>query len=203
MQWRQPPDRTNHLHDDLVEFGRGRSRGRGYLAHSDRAGPGVLLLEPEGSRRADALCSEGFTVLVPEDVGEEERAPVVRAAAAYLSENWHPRLAVIAVGEAGSVALSALLEGRVGFDVLILLNTLWRDEVLPEMPVVGHFPGSFDPQTLQAAVDALSTAGGEPELYSYPGTTAGFLYPDSSDFSGEAAALAEERTRDALEYYLS
>lgn len=173
------------------------------MAHSDRAGPGVLLLERNGSSHADALSAEGFTVLVPEGDFDEDRDSYFQAAADYLSANWHPRLGVIAVGDEGGRAADMLLGRTVPFDVLVLYNTLWSEGSLPPSAVVGHFAETFDRAAMQRAVDALSAAGAEPELYLYPGTSDAFYDPASPTFSQPASALAEERTRDALEYFLS
>lgn len=191
MQWRQPPDRVNHLRGDLVEFGRGRSRGRGYLAHSDRVGPGVLLLETEGHRRADSFNAEGFTVLVPEvdlTVGE-----TVAAAAEYLSANWHPRLGVVAVGRSGVDAARALLEREVPFDALVLYGNLWVEGTLPSMPVVGHLSATFDMEQLDAFRAGLQEHGRDPELYLY----------DDAEPAAQAVEVADARTLDTLEYFLS
>ena len=202
MQWRQPPERVNHLHGDLVEFGRGRSRGRGYLAHSDRVGPGVLLLDPRGQRRADALNAEGFSVLVPEP-GERDEGRVLEAAAEYLSANWHPRLGIIAIGSNGVSAAAGLVRRGLEFEVLVLVEGAWPGEDIPPLPLVGHFSGDFDPARAERLFDAVAAAGHETELYIYDGTHDGFSDPRSDAFDADAAALAEARTLDALEYYLS
>lgn len=194
MQWRQPPQRVNHLHGDLVEFGRGRSRARGYLAHSDRVGPGVLLLEQRAYGRADALNEEGFTVLVPDIDLDGNNAGAIVAAAEYLSANWHPRLGVVGVGPEGALASKALVEREVPFDVLVLYGGFWMEEPLPLMPVVGHFFDDVDLDDLQRFQRELATRGQDPELYSYPAA------------DGEEATsleLADARTLEALEYLLS
>jgi len=195
MQWRQPPERVNHLHGDLVEFGRGRSRSRGYLAHSDRVGPGVLLLDQHGHARADELNGEGFTVLVPElDLDAGDGGAIV-AAAEYLSANWHPRLGVVGVGPEGAAASKVLVTREVAFDVLVLYGGFWIGEPLPRMPVVGHFFEDADLDDLKRLRRDLSSQGQVPELYTYPAA--------SPDEGAGALELAHARTLEALEYLLS
>jgi hypothetical protein len=193
MQWRQPPDRDARLHGDLVEFGRGRSRGRGYLAHSDRAGPGVLLLEPSGQPRADAFCAAGFTVLVPEYPPGETPERMIAAAAQYLSANWHPRLGVVAFGERGAASVRSLLRGGTSFDALVLYDALWVGEPIPEMPVVAHMSEVLGSNVSARFEGDLLAGGSEPEL---------FVYPSGVRFA-ENESLADARTLDALEYLLS
>jgi hypothetical protein len=196
MQWRQPPERVNQLHGDLVEFGRGRSRARGYLAHSDRVGPGVLLLDPHGHSRADALNGDGFTVLVPElDLDEGDEGAIV-AAAEYLSANWHPRLGVVGVGPAGVIGSKCLLGREVAFDVLVLYGAFWTGAPRPRMPVVGHFFDDVDLEELKRFQQDLTSLGPEPELYCYPA-------PASPDGGAASLELADARTLEALEYLLS
>ena len=196
MQWRQPPERVDHPHGDLVEFGRGRSRARGYLAHSDRVGPGVLLLDEHGHERADALNGEGFTVLVPElDLGEGRDGAIV-AAAEYLSANWHPRLGVVGVGAEGVLASRILVEREVAFDVLVLYGGLWRGEPVPSMPVVGHFFDDTDLDELKRFQRDLASKSQDPELYTYPATS-------SLEERAASIELAHARTLEALEYLLS
>ena len=195
MQWRQPPDRVNHLRGDLVEFGRGRSRARGYLARSDRVGPGVLILDPHGHERADALNGEGFTALVPDLELEGVHEGAIVAAAEYLSDNWHPRLGVIAVGSGGAEMAHALVERGVTFDLLVLYGALWPGEPLPPMPVLGHFFEGIEPDRMSRFADALVSQGREPELYTYP--------IEGAHAGAEAIELADARTLDALVYLLS
>src|SRR5918992_3672400 len=120
IQWREPPgDRPNKTTGEMVEFGNRRDAGRGYMARSQRVGPGVLLLheffglQDSFKEMADRLNAEGFTVLTPdlydgEVAGTVDEAIALRdrvdvdaalrklgAAADLLKDNWHPRLGVM------------------------------------------------------------------------------------------------------------
>jgi len=203
LQWRQPPDRENNPHGDIVEFGRGRSRGRGYLAHSDRVGPGILLLDQIGRERAKVLNAEGFTTLVPDAYDARDEGSVLEAAAGFLSSNWHPRLAVMAFGPITGSAVSTLVSSELSVDVLVLHESVWLGDEVPQVPVIGHFSAERDDDALESVFDAIADAGHETELYIYEGTREGFCDPRSSHFSPEHAALADARTLDALEYHLS
>jgi hypothetical protein len=194
MQWRQPPNRVNHLRGDVVEFGRGRSRGSGYLAHSDRVGPSVLLLEASGHARAERFNAEGFTVLVPEV--ELDATEAIAAAADYLSANWHPRLGVIAVGPVATRSARLLLERDLSFDALVLYGDLWVGPPLPSMPLLAHLPSTFDRELLERFRAELLDRGHDPELYVYPEAAEDL---DASD----PAELADGRTLEMLEYFLS
>jgi hypothetical protein len=189
MQWRQPPDREDRRRGDLVEFGRGRSRGRGYLAHSDRVGPGVLLLEAGGPPRADRLNAEGFTVLVPDVDMAAAEGDMLEAAALFLSANWHPRMAVVAVGAAGVAAAGLLLEREVPLDALVLYDAI--PSALPQIPVLGHYSADTYLPQVQHFFESLLESGREIEVFVYDDER-----PDGSE-------LAQARTVDSLEYYLS
>lgn len=202
MQWREPPERVDQLHGDIVEFGRGRARGRGYLAHSNRVGPGVLLLDPAGQKRADALNAEGFTVLVPEVPYQAESGAVFDAAAEYLSANWHPRLGVVAFGSDGALAAASVARGPAAIDVLVLYEALWDEHGLPPVPVVGHFSEEVDRAAIDRFFGTATVPEDDVELHIYEGARRGFYEP-RADSDGEASALALARTLDALEYYLS
>lgn len=203
LQWRQPPERENHLHGEVVQFGRGRSRGTGYLAHSNRVGPGVLLLDASGQERADVLNAQGFTSLVPRLPADRDPGPLLAAAAEFLSVNWHPRLAVMAVGTDRAPALSALVEARTSLDLVVLLECPWVGAALPSMPVVGHFSSEGGGGAVRSFFSSVAESTSETELYIYEDTHEGFCERRSKLFSPEACALAEARTIDALEYHLS
>ncbi len=80
------------------------------MVHSDRVGPGVLVVgrgDPsELESFALALNEEGFTVLVPDllRVEQENVQRVALAGAEHLTANWHPRLGLVSLPGAGSVA---------------------------------------------------------------------------------------------------
>ena len=112
LHWREPPGRDARDFETIVEFGRGRCSGTGFMAYSERSGPGVLMLHPPPSWAdpvidfARGVHSDGFTVLVPELGVDREGAGLERIAEAadYLVDNWHPRLGVVGFGDAAELA---------------------------------------------------------------------------------------------------
>ena len=109
VQWRGEPDREAHRYGRVVTFGNLRDKGTGYMSHSDRVGPGIVLLtgEPElpgwATELADHLTEEGFTVLVPaldRSMDDTARDRLLMAAASFLADNWHPRVGAIAFDDA-------------------------------------------------------------------------------------------------------
>jgi dienelactone hydrolase len=123
LQWREPPDRDARDFETFVEFGRGRRSGTGFMAYSERSGPGVVLLHPPPSWTdpvldlARRIHSDGFTVLVPDDRSSSELERM-GAAADYLLDNWHPRLGFVGFGSSAEIAVQ-LADTR-GCDALVL-----------------------------------------------------------------------------------
>ena len=130
LHWREPPDRDARDFETFLEFGRGGRSGTGFMAYSERSGPGVLVLQPPPSWRdaaldfARAVRDDGFTVLVPDLDGSGADPVRLKAAAEYLVDNWHPRLGVVGFGDA--VALAGQLAEERACDALVLYC---RDEV--------------------------------------------------------------------------
>src|SRR3954462_3811406 len=105
VQWRGEPGRDAHRYGQTVTFDNLRDKGTGYMSHSDRVGPGIVLLSgadgvPEWAiALADHLTDEGFTVLAPAfdaAIEPETRGRLLSAAASFLADNWHPRVGAIA-----------------------------------------------------------------------------------------------------------
>lgn len=127
LQWRgDPGDRDDRHHETSTTFGGGRSRGEGHLFHSDRVGPCLLVIGSGDPVRelARGLGRHGFTVLAV----ESQDAAVLEEAARFLTDNWHPRLGVIAVGGAD---VTALLQ-RVTPDAIVCLG----DGIETEVPLL-------------------------------------------------------------------
>jgi hypothetical protein len=193
IQWRQPPPGLrNSRYGRLVEFGRGRSFCRGYMASSSRVGPSVLVVDEPGGfeehavRFADALNHGGFTALSVDlaEVGRDGTATVLESACSFLSENWHPRLGVVAFDSMVPVAARAAIDARAEALVAYLAEpgTAWGAGGLPAMV---HAWGE---------VDADGIAGADAELELYP-------YGDGRLEQERAQAL--DRTLDFLLYHLS
>jgi hypothetical protein len=202
MQWRQPPEREARLLGEPVEFGRSRSRGRGYLAHSDRVGQSVLILGSGDRHLADELNDRGFTALLPE--GPSQSSPeAIHAAARFLTDNWHPRLGLLTFGETGAAAATALLEREVQVDVLILNEGPPPDAQGRYPPIAGHYSSTVYSPNIQRRFEELIELGAEVEVHVYEETEPGFWDRREPAFSEGAATLATQRIADALEYYLS
>jgi carboxymethylenebutenolidase len=221
MTWRQPPaDLVNRSFGETISVGRGRSSWRGYMAHSDRVGPGLLLvhdvmgLTPWIVQMADALNREGFTVLCPDLFDERlprdgrEGAAVagsldpsavdarLRAAAEHLTANWHPRLGAIAFGWGAGPAVRL---AQSSLDGLVLYGpaAAGGEGGVGGCPLLGHF-GSEDP----AAVALLETPGADAEVLVY-GAGERFFDPTSPDYDEAAAHEAHEATLEFVVYHVS
>ena len=128
IQWRPRNEKQPRSYGETVHYGGRRDGGRAYLAHSDRVGPGVLVIGESGRELADALAADGFTVLVPEPTGENLPARMT-AAADFLRDNWHPRVGVVGIGS--RAALAADLAARISLDALVLSEELDVDARCP------------------------------------------------------------------------
>src|ERR671918_868854 len=155
LQWREPPDRDARDFETFVEFGRGRRSGTGFMAYSERSGPGVVLLHPPPSWTdpvldlARLIHSDGFTVLVPDDQSGSELERI-GAAADYLIDNWHPRFGVVGFGPSAEIAVQ--LVGARGCDALVLYGGDEAIDTSLRAPVLRHVS------------DATSTAAHEETL---------------------------------------
>lgn len=229
----EPPPAGPSWHaGELISFGGFGDKGTGYMGYSERVGPGVLVLhEAYGLTKSvrayvDRLAQEGFTALAPDLYGgrtgatlEEAHAlaqslepddatRTVGAAAAHLSENWHPRLGVIGFSMGAGLATSLRDEverdatiAYYGYSPSALSADSWTG------PLVGHLAEVDEFRPLDAArraFGALVEAGHDVEFFVYEGTTHSFANSDVADAYNETAAeLAWERTLESLYYYLS
>ena len=108
VQWRGENEREPTAYGKTIAFGNLRDKGTGYMSYSDRVGPGIVVLG--GSKEiCDRLTDEGFTALAPvltEDEAKNDR--LIDAAIDHLLDNWHPRVGIIGVGNAGRLVHRAL-----------------------------------------------------------------------------------------------
>ncbi len=211
VQWREPPDRENRSFGKTVHFGGRRDAGAGYMALSDRVGPGILIVHDDGSVAwtrsvADRFNERGFTVLVPDLTGPpggpaepattERAAAVVLAAGDFLVDNWHPELGLVVYRSPDS-RLEGLMRRRrpdavVAFEgppapggtCPLMLHAAESREEHGE----GHAPEGWSPET---------------EVHRYPEVDPGFAEGGSSTFDEAAAALAYERSAEFFAYHLS
>lgn len=193
MQWRQPPDRTDRHHEAVVDLGRGVIAD---LAHSDRVGPGVLLLDRAERARSSSWNQAGFTVLAPKRAASDLDDRTLIGAARFLVENWHPRLGVVAVGSSAVSAATRLLALGCEPDVVVLYEGV--PPVTVSTPVVAHLLAADYSARDQTLFERLVADGRDVEVHLYdepPGA------PDPSP--GTDASLAHERTLNALAHYLS
>ena len=123
IQWRTPNESVPQSFGEMTTFGGRRDRGHGYLAHSQRVGPGVVLVHGDAGLTddirglADELCAEGFTVLVPDLAEVADVDAILTAAITTLRDNWHPRVGAVDMGSEGRTraagAISQMLDGLV------------------------------------------------------------------------------------------
>jgi len=212
LHWREPPRRDVRSFETSVEFGGGRRSGKGFMAYSERAGPGVLLLAAASPASAPVLefarvvHGDGFTVLAPDidpgrDSGSVDEGPLgsLAAAADYLTDNWHPRLGVVGFDRAADLA--ARLARQRGFDAVVLYGGGELVDLVGMVPVLGHFPAAAADE-VESATLRSDGAGVEPELHLYE-SGGSFIDPQASGFAVAEVRRAHARTLDFLHYYLS
>ena len=209
LAWRDPPDRDNRAFGTSITFGGLSDRGTGYMAFSDRVGPGVLLVHDEfglgGSlvALADEFRAAGFTVLCPDLHGTDERVARarLRAGAAHLTDNWHPRLGLVGFSIGGDLAagLAAEIEPNA---VVLFYSSAALPGGLPEIPVQAHV-GARGLATEAGAVAASFDRLADGEVYLYEEAGHGFANPEGDAFAEEPARTAIERTLAFLRYHLS
>jgi carboxymethylenebutenolidase len=225
----QPNPNEPRNFERTVTFGKRRDAGTGFMAYSERIGPGVLVLhEAYGlsdsfKQLAIDLRNEGFTVLAPDlfngtvttelDVArtlasamDRERTLLkLRAAAAFLVDNWHPRVGVLGfsmgAGQAADLAQSYPVEATVlYYGAADLPIGRWNG------PVLAHYAQEDDLLPLEvtrAFTGALEDGGVDLDAYLYP---AGHSFANREipgAFQEELAAEAWERTVDFLRYHLA
>ena len=182
MQWREPPpDRPNRATGEMVHFGGRTDGGQGYLSHSERVGPAVLVLheffglQPSFLAYADRLNEAGFTVLVPDLYDGRIAATVdeakaiaqsldaaatirrVHAAASFLTDNWHPLLGIVGFSLGADFAVAVAAERPVEGVVLYYgLGALAEDASGWRIPTLGHFADEDEWTPLEDAEKAFS-----------------------------------------------
>ena len=222
-----PPVRGSWRAGETITFGGLSDKATGHMGYTDRVGPSVLVLHGAeglgfGARDyVDRLAEEGFTALAPDLFGEpgsrgsdpsqtldfETALRSVRAAATYLTENWHPRLGVVGFSEGAGLGTQCLDE--VARDATVAYYGYDLDLVTPDRwhgPLLGHF-ADVDERLSWSDVDALfrrlAEAGHDVDWHRYEGTRRSFAGPGLRPFDLDASELAWERTIEALYYHLS
>ncbi len=228
----EPNENEPAKHSGVVEFGGRSDGGRGYLSHSQRVGPSVLLLhewfglQEAFTNYADRFRDEGFTVLAPDlydgyiastveeaetkmkaTDADEKTMKRVRAAANFLTENWHPRLGV--VGFSMGAAYAAMLASSHPVEATVIYYSAWpgEDPANWSGPALAHFAENdeFEPkEDCEAFVTTLADNGVEVEGHFYPGT--GHWFANSSaprGYDPEAAELAFQRTVEFFRHHLA
>jgi hypothetical protein len=121
LQWRDENTRRPLASGDEVRIGSGRRAAVGYLAHSQRAGPGLVILastvDDELRALVDRCRDEGFTALAPDLTGDAAE-DVACAAAEMLITNWHPRVGALALPGTQTVAVA--LDEAVRLDAVVV-----------------------------------------------------------------------------------
>ena len=206
----------------MIEFGKRSDAGTGYMAYSDRVGPGVIVLheffglQQSFKDYADKLCEAGFTVLAPDlyegyiapnvdeagktEVDEDWAMRMLNAAASHLTDNWHPRLGVVGfslgAGFAAEMATEMSPEAVVTYYGAAEASKSWT------APLLAHWAENDeweDAEYVKEYIEALRANGVEVDSYIYEGTGHWFANTAMpSAYEEEAAALAFERTVDFL-----
>lgn len=231
LHWRRGKDLSeSKAFGEMISFGKRKDAGTGYMSHSSRVGPGVLLLHEffglTASFRdyADALNEEGFTVLAPdlydgavatsvEQASEMASAldpdrvmARLHAAAEHLTGNWHPRLGLVGfslgAGYATEMAQQTQVDATVLYYGISGINPARWSGAL-----VGHFAETDEWESLpdvQTAFEDLTAHGVEAELFVYPDTGHWFANPGVPDsYAPAAAEEAWGRTVECLAYNLA
>lgn len=214
----------------MMSFGTRLHGGTGYMAYSERSGPGVLVLheffglQPSFISFADSLEAEGFTVLVP-DLYDGRMASTVEeaealsdgldfddtmdrldAACEHLIANWHPRLGVIGFS-LGAYLATALVQRRSVEATIVYYGFSQVDPARWSGPIMGHFATNDEWTPLPEATaffDDLSAAGIDARMFSYEGTGHWFANQSVPEaFNGDSARLAFERSVDFLRHHLA
>lgn len=213
-----------------VTFGKRRDKGTGYMARSERAGPGVIVLHeffgltPSFRDLADRLCDEGFTALavdlydgatagsvdealaLMDSLDEEQVILQLKAATDHLASNWHPRVGVVGFSLGAGLALGLIQEARLDAAV-VYYGCAPVDGVRVTCPVLGHFAEEDDWEPLDEVTqlfEELQAAGADAEMTVYPGTGHWFANADiPSAFDPEAAEAAWHSTVAFLRHHLA
>jgi carboxymethylenebutenolidase len=233
IQSRRPPsDLQNRSFRRMVDFGKHRTAGTGYMSYSDRVGPSVIVLheffglQQSFMTYADRLNEEGFTVLAPDlydgaiaDSVDSARAMArsldpertigkIKAAAEHLTDNWHPRLGIVGFSLGASFAVE--LAQDLSTEGAVLYYGLGDfDFKRWNTPCLGHFAeqDDWEPRAeaeAEAAFAELEKLDVDIEMHLYPGVGHWFANADVlSAYDAPAAELAFERTVDFFHHYLS
>jgi carboxymethylenebutenolidase len=229
IQWRTLPEREPRAFGRMIEFGRRADSGTAYMAHSERVGPGVVVLHDffgltDATRAyAHALNDAGFTALAPDLFDGRVAATVedalalarsldkaaalkrLEGAARYLTDNWHPRAG--AVGFSLGASFAGELAGRKLTEATVAYYGIPSAEAGWSGPLLGHFSPSdeWEPtDEVEAALDAIRATGAEVEAYFYDGTGHWFANECVANYYDEsAAATALKRTVDFFHHHLA
>ena len=214
----------------MIDFGKHRTSGTGYMSYSDRVGPSVILLhEFFGLQRsfkayADRLNDQGFTVLAPDlydgviadSVGSakdmaqgldvDRTMGRIKAAAEHLTTNWHPRLGVVGFSLGANFAVE--LAQQLSAEAAVLYYGLGDIDVdTRRSPLLGHFAQHDEWESYEdakAVFDGLQQHGFEAEMHVYPNVGHWFANADvHSAYDESASELAFERSAEFLQYHLS
>jgi carboxymethylenebutenolidase len=230
IQWRGENTRESSEYGRTVTFGKRKDECTGYLSHSDRVGPGVILLhEFFGLQQtfkdyADALTREGFTVLAPDlydgriassvdeakeisgSLDDEQVGARLEAARSFLADNWHPRVGIVGF----SMGAWLGMDFAAGRDIEAVVTYYGYAPVDPKTfgaPAMLHLAESdeWEPlEEVQAAFEGWPEEAPELEIHVYPGTGHWFANPAvPAAFDEGATELAWSRTVDFLRHHLA
>jgi carboxymethylenebutenolidase len=224
----EPREGRGAVTGEMISFGKRRDAGTGYMARSERVGPGVVLLHEffgltdSFKQMADDLNAAGFTVLAPDlydgviaetveeassmsdDLDVDRVLRQLGAATEHLSANWHPRVGVVGFSLGAWYALKLAqqrsLEAVVTYYGVAMIDIpAWKTPLLAHLAEVDEWTPPEDvAETIGKLDDEIA------ELHTYPGTGHWFANPGVPDaFDPEAAATAWSRTVDFLTHHLA
>ncbi|MGH2752261.1 MAG: dienelactone hydrolase family protein [Actinomycetota bacterium] len=221
-----PPETPSWSAGERISFGGLSDKGSGYMAYSERVGPGVLVLHdgygliPSVKRLTDRFVAEGFTALAvdlydgrvarnPDEAralaaarDPDEVMPRLRAAAEHLSDNWHPRLGLVGFSVGASWATALALQIEVDATVVYYGGGDLGESDWGSRPLLGHFATDDATEAARSARASIARLD-DAEAFDYDAPH-GFANADLPDAYSEAAAsLAMERTLEELHYQLS
>lgn len=225
----EPNPNEPRRYSRVTEIGGARDRCSAYLAHSDRIGPGVVVLHEffgltEAFRTyCDALNEEGFTALAPDlydgriastvaeaealrdEMDPDRTMQRLKAAVDHLTANWHPRVGVI------GFSLGAWWASKLAQETDVDATVLYYGTPDPGAadrsgPLLVHLAEDDEWESLGEArslLVELEDAGVDVEVGVYPGTTHWFANRDTEAFDADASAAAWQASIEFLRYHLA
>jgi dienelactone hydrolase len=206
IQWRSRNEKEPRSYGETIRYGGRRDGGQAYLAHSDRVGPGVLVLH-EGHGLQDSwihvanrLSADGFTVLVPE-IEPDVALNQLKAAVEFLRDNWHPRVGVVGFSMGGMLGID--LAATLRIDALVVFYAVSNDmPAAIDCPVQVHLAEADEVLALDEATPAFAALE-DVEVLVHEGVRHSFANSSDPAFDATTADVALAATRDFFHHHLA